>query len=250
MKVPALVSFPDGLWRVHKFEYGPLNPPQRSGTPDLAWSRFDIPGWAVVYGATSRQGAFLEALSYAETSPLELDELFDDDDAESVSTQWEDLGHMAPGRIARQWRDVRRITRISPRQPSTGVVIDLLDSATISFLRATAESWAPGQFRENPRSIDVSSLTGNDRVFTTQVAWWLSRTTLPSGELPIGLRYSSRHGQEVGCYALWVDLDRFGPAEDVVDAVATEYEAGRDTVIDANDRDLRAAASLLDLKVF
>lgn len=249
MSGPSLVSLPDGLWRVHKSQYGPLNPPPRSGTPNLAWSRFDIPGWAVIYGAESRQGAFLEALSYAEASPLALDQLFDDE-AETISTQWEGLGHMAPGRIARQWRDVRCITRFSRPGPSAGGVIDLLDSTTIGYLRATAGSWAPGAFREDPRKIDVSSLTGSDRVFTTQVAWWLSRTTLPSGELPIGLRYSSRHGGEVECYALWVDLDRFGPAESVSDAVATEYDAGRTAEIAGDDPDLEAAASLLDVKVY
>lgn len=106
MAAVATTSLPRHLWRVHKVAYGPLNPPPRSGTADLRWGRFDLSGWAVVYGARTRLGALLDSLSYAEPESLDLERLFDDD-AEPVATQWEALGHMAPGQIARQWRDVR-----------------------------------------------------------------------------------------------------------------------------------------------
>lgn len=177
---PSTVGVPDELWRLHKAQYGPLNPPPR---------------------------------------------------------------------IARQWRDVRRISRFSRRRPSSGAIVDLLDSTTIGFLRSTADRWAPDPYRKDPKTIDVSSLMGSDRAFTTQVAWWLSRTSLPGGEVPIGLKYSSRHGGEVECYALWIDLDLYGPAVDVASAVAGEYLVGSTAAIDGDDPDLTAAASLLGLAV-
>lgn len=249
MAAVATTSLPGQLWRVHKVAYGPLNPPPRSGGPDLRWSRFDLSGWAVVYGARTRQGAFLESLSYAEAESLDLGTLFDDD-ADPVATQWKALGHMAPGQVARQWRDVRQLSRFSRPVPAPGRVIDLLSSTTIGYLRATAGEWAPVEMREDPRLIDVSSLTGSDRRFTSLVSWWLSRTVLDSGELPIGMKYSSRHGGEIECYALWIDMDRFGPATSISSAVATEYTVDRSHAIGADDEDLVRAADLLGLKVF
>lgn len=141
-------DLPAGLWRVHKPQYGALNPPPRNGTPDQSWSRFDIPGWAVVYGASTRLGAYLESLAYAKPAPIPVEELFDDD-PEAVGTQWAGLGHMLPGHVARQWRDVRELSCFSRRADLGGSVVDLASAQTISYLRDTVRQWAPPRSRRS-----------------------------------------------------------------------------------------------------
>lgn len=101
-----------------------------------------------------------------------------------------------------------------------------------------------------PLQVDLSLIAGNDRTLTTQVAWWLSRTTLSTGERPIGLLYPSRHGTDLHCYALWVDLDRYGPVTIVSDAVESEYRVTRSDEIDRSDMNLHEAARLLGVTVF
>lgn len=244
-----LVGLPSDLWRVHKAQYGPLNPPPRSGTPDQSWSRFDIPGWAVLYAASTRVGAYLESLAYAKPAPLPITELFNDE-AAPVHAQWADLGHMAVGQVARQWRDVRELSSFHRHDGLKDPVVDLASAGTIAYLRETVDQWAPPEIQRDPLQVDLSLLTGGDRRLTTQVAWWLSRTTLPTGAQPIGLRYPSRHGTNLECYALWVDLDRYGPATPVSDAVQTQYRMGRSGAIEATDKDLHTAAELLGVSVF
>lgn len=214
-----LTDLPHDLWRVHKAQYGPLNPPPRSGTPDQSWSRFDIPGWAVLYAA-------------------------------SVQTQWAELGHMVAGQVARQWRDVRELSSFHRHIGLEAPVVDLASAGTIAHLRETVGHWAPPQIQRDPLQVDLSLLTGSDRRLTSQIAWWLSRTTLPTGGRPIGLRYPSRHGTNLDCYALWVDLDRYGPSTPISDAVQTEYRMGHSGTIDYTDKDLQAAAELLGVSVF
>lgn len=242
-------ALPRQLWRVHKVRYGPLNPPPRSGTPDQSWSRFDIPGWAVIYAASTRLGAYLEALAYAKPDPLPITELFDDE-AAPVQAQWADLGHMAVGQVARQWRDVRELSSFHRHAGPESPVVNLASAGTIAYLRETIGHWAPPQLQRDPLQVDLSLLAGNDRRLTTQVAWWLSRTTLPTGARPIGLRYPSRHGTNLDCYALWIDLDQYGPATLISDAVQTRYRIGYSETINHTDKDLQAAAELLGVSVF
>lgn len=114
-----LTDLPHDLWRVHKAQYGPLNPPPRSGTPDQSWSRFDIPGWAVLYAA-------------------------------SVQTQWAELGHMVAGQVARQWRDVRELSSFHRHIGLEAPVVDLASAGTIAHLRETVGHWAPPQIQRDP----------------------------------------------------------------------------------------------------
>lgn len=242
-------DLPGDLWRVHKAQYGPLNPPPRSDTPDQSWSRFDIPGWAVLYAASTRLGAYLESLAYAKPAPLPLTELFNDE-ATSVQTQWTEAGHMAVDQIARQWRDARELSSFHRHGDLQAPVVDLASAGTIAYLRDTVTHWAPSQIQRGPLQVDLSLLAGSDRRLTTQAAWWLPRTTLPTGGSPIGLRYPSRHGTNLDCYALWIDLNRHGPATPIRDAVQTEYRMGHSGTIDDTDTDLQAAAELLGVSVF
>ena len=246
--LPDVVALPKVLWRVHKTSYGPLNPPPRSGPPNKAWSRFDLRGWATLYGAANRVGAYMEALAYAEFVPLPLADLFDDKDPEPVDQQWERLGHMPTRSVPRQWRDVR--TMSSFQRVNTGHAVDIASSNSLAYLRETAEQWAPRGLRDKPLSIDVSTLTGQRRTATTRAAWWLSRTVLADGSLPVGIAYPSRHGADLQCYALWVDLDRHGPEVAIAEAVATEYKVLSQEAIELTDTALRTAQKRLGLHLY
>lgn len=243
--LPDVVTVPKALWRVHKTSYGPLNPPPRAGRPNKTWGRFDLRGWATLYGAVNPVGAFMESLAYAELVPLPLADLFDDQHPEPVEQQWERLGHMPTRSVPRQWRDVRTIS--SFRRVGAGRVVDIASSNSLAYLRATAEQWAPRGLRDEPLSIDVATLTGPRRTATTQAAWWLSRTVLADGSLPAGIVYPSRHGTDLQCYALWVDLDRHGPDVTVAEAVATEYEVLSHDPLELTDPALRTARRRLGI---
>lgn len=247
--LPDVVGVPPVLWRVHQTSYGPLNPPPRAGAPSKSWSRFDLRGWATLYGAAKRDGAYMEALAYAEVADLPLGELFDDENPEPVADQWARQGHMGLGSVPRQWRDIRALSSFG-RFDGAGQVVDIANTRSLAYLRATAERWAPPWLRKNPLSIDVSTLTGPRRTATTRAAWWLSRTILADGSMPIGITYPSRHGTDLQCYALWVDLDRYGPEVAVSDAVGAEYKVRSSDPIELTDSALLRAQKHLSLHIF
>lgn len=241
------IPVPSLLWRVHKTEYGPLNPPLRQGPPNLTWGRFDIPRWVTLYGATTRLGAYAESLAGAGAPATALPAGLFDEPAESVEQQWQALGHMAPNAVARQWRDFRQITAFR-RRLAAGVAVDVADSGTVAFLRSTVREWAPDGLEA--KDVDLSLLTGKNRVVTSAIAWWLSHSETKTGELPVGLLYYSKHGVDIPCYALWVDLDRYGPGTSIQQAVMKEYEVVRRSEITQHDADLQQAADLHGVRIF
>lgn len=241
------------LWRVFSERFGPLNPPVRAGTPDLTWARFDVPGWATVYGANQRKGAFLETLAYAKPDPdlEDLNHLFTEGTGPSIAEEWSaaGFGHMAPGMVNRQWRTTRAIARIDvvPDLP----LIDLCHSETLGLLRSTVTEWAPSGHRVHatPTLLDVSMLTGPDRALTCSLAWWLTSQILTDGSLPAGVRYPSRHGIDQTASALWTDMGRYSPGTDASDALAATMKVGMSAQFSDRDHDLLNASRLLGVTV-
>lgn len=243
-----LVPAPARLWRVHQYQYGPLNPPVRKGTPDKSWSRFDIAGFATLYGATDKRGAYEESLAYFRPDEGQLADLFDDE-VESIDAQWESSGHMQGRHVARQWRDVRRISSFGPRHPDNLQFIDIAHSSTIGFLRATMDQWAARLPVQDPSEVDVAALTGQDRALTCAAAWWLQRLVLPDEGVLAGVKYSSRHGVNLQCFALWVDLGDYPAGTPVVEATSNDYGLDETSSIEANDDALIEASKALQLVV-
>ena len=194
----VVVNQPDvALRRVFKTADGPLNPPIRSGRPDERWGRFDLPGVATMYGATHSRGAYVETLAALAPADVDYAELFDDvaPGEDPVTQDWSDMHHMPPGQY-----------------------IDVMAGDPISALRRHFTKWAPNQDPAHQR-IDTSVLTGPDCVVTCAVAKWLGEQVLADGSIPAGIRYVSRHGGELPCWAVWVDL---GGSNAVVDGRAVE----------------------------
>lgn len=225
----------------------------RAGAPDLTWARFDVPGWATIYGAEQRQGAFLETLAYAKPDP-DLDDvnhLFTEGVGPSIADEWRTsgFGHMAPGLVNAQWRTTRAIAeiRVVPDLP----LIDLCHSETLGLLRASVAHWAPSghKVHASPNLLDVSMLTGPDRALTCSMAWWLTSQVLQDGSLPAGVRYPSRHGIDLVASALWVDMGLLAPGTNPADALAVRMKVKATEQFTEHDPDLLSAAQLLGVTV-
>ena len=175
--------------------------------------------------------------------------LFDDEDVESVSEQWARLGHMNEQHMPAQWRAVRSLSSFGPKRGEDLTIIDVGNGDTLAYLRATMDQWAVRLQPFLPTDLDVSSITGSDRRLTCAVAWWLQRHTLPDGRRPDGLRYNSRHGTDMECYALWVDLGNYPAGTPIADAVESVYERSETRAIEWHDDELKRAAHRLRLVV-
>lgn len=241
----VLVEQPDvALWRVFKTADGPLNPPIRSGSPDERWGRFDVPGVATLYGATHSRGAYVETLAVLAPAEVDYADLFDDvaPGQDPVAQDWSDMHHMPPGSAAAQWRRDRQMCEMLLLR--SGQYIDVMAGDTISTLRRHFEEWAPNQ-DPRYRRIDASLLTGPDRMVTCAVAQWLIRQVLDDGSIPAGVRYVSRHGGELPCWAIWVDLEGTTNPDDVKPLVERHITEVNRTPIEATDADFRWAATSL-----
>lgn len=179
-------------------------------------------------------------------NPDEFADLFDDE-AEPVEGQWKNQGHMPSGHVPRQWRDVRAISAFSAIDPDSLTIVDIADSETISFLRATMARWSGPLGQLEPAAIDLSFLTGPDRMATCAVAWWLQRARLPGGRTADGVRYPSRHGVDLECFALWVDLDPQPAGTPAMRAVEARFSESSCEPIEVSDEDLQGAARSLGL---
>lgn len=227
----------------------PAQPARARRNADKNWSRFDIAGFATLYGATDKRGAYEESLAYFRPDDSQFTGLFDDDEVESIDAQWESSGHMQARHVARQWRDVRRISSFGPRHPDRVQFIDIAHSNTIGFLRATMDQWATRLPVNEPSEVDVAALTGQDRALTCAAAWWLQRLVLPGGGVPAGVTYTSRHGVNLKCFALWVDLGDYPSGTPVLEATSNDYSVDETYSIEATDDALLAAAKALHLMV-
>lgn len=241
----AVVEQPGvALWRVFRTAQGPLNPPIRAGIPDKRWGRFDVPGVVTVYGATNPRGAYVETLATLVPAEVDYAELFDDvaPGENPVAQDWSDMHHMPPGSTAAQWRRDRQLCEMLLRRP--GRYIDVTAGDTISTLRGHFAEWAPSQVPRY-RQIDVSVLTGPDRVVTCAVAKWLRGQVLDDGSVPAGVRYMSRHGGELPCWAVWVDLEGVVNPEEVKPIVERYIDEVSRAPIEVADADFRWAATSL-----
>jgi hypothetical protein len=234
------------VWRVYNTRYrSPLNPPARGGEADKSWSRFDVAGHATLYAASAPHCAYAESLAYAEQRPgtLPLHEIFHDltelDDP--VADEWAAMSHLPPGQVPAEWRDGRRLAEII-FEPH-GWFVDLSSSETVGVLRRTA-AVPPAYWSSR---IDLSDLMSGDRQLTSAVAAWLCGQVLADGSAPRGLKYTSRHGGDLCCWALWVPLT---PGELIEEAVARHAWRGKEILIHVDDPALRWATRQLGLKVW
>ncbi|MFL6120517.1 hypothetical protein [Actinophytocola sp.] len=238
------------VWRIFQHKYGsPVNPPLRMGIPEVHWSRFDLDSHATLYGAGILRGAFLESLAYAtvDFTKFPLHEIFDDlaIGADPIAAEWATLSHMQPGNIPANWRDARRFVDMRFRNP--GYYVDISAAETIGSLRRSATEWAPPAYVNKPTLIDIASLTGSDRALTCAAASWLWKQQARDGVGIYGIRYLSKHGADLDCWARWLPAVQHTRDVTDVNSVATH---GDPRIIQRDQPDLQWAARQLGLMVW
>lgn len=210
--------------RIVKSSYGPMNPLLRpvAGENRMSWSRFDVAGHRTVYGGSPRQAAYAESLArFRPALGMPLTELFDDEDDPSttvlaeVQKEWESMLSWRPGLLPRAWRDDRLEHTLT--LPTTGWFVDVEHAYT---LRAVENALGHGlsAIASAPEGLTVAHLRGEDRSITTTIAGWLRALTLDDGHRPHGIRYGSKHGSNLTCWAIWLRVvdDGSDPARDVL----------------------------------
>lgn len=203
----VLVPFPvQGTWRVVKNNRPVVSGRPRDGQPPAKWNRFDLPGdHGTVYSATSRRGALAEVLASLKPRTSQILELareaFGDVDEgdDPITCEWDELGHMKPGHIARVWRAERRLIQLHHRTPpAVGPYVHIERHESIAAMGESCAALLAGLGVEE---LDVSELRGNDRELTCSLAEWISAQYLDDGTVPIGIRYASRHSSDWECWA-------------------------------------------------
>ena len=204
-----------GLWILDDFRTGfriattirgPLDPPERLVGDDPAeWSRYDTRG-STVYISDTEEIAFAEVLSgYAlklgARHPMQKDADFQgmtlDVYMRSIAAEWGN--HMGPGFLAKQWRDLRSIYKLT--LSSTGWWVDVEHPDSIAAISAGIGEQLHTQL--GLKQLTLGVLHGEDRVATTMVSTWIRQQVLVDGSRPLGLRFKSKHGGG-GCWAYWL----------------------------------------------
>ncbi len=225
-----------------------MNPPSRNGRADLTWSRFDLPGMATIYGAMNPEGAFIEALSSFTQADVDLQELFDDiaPDQNPIEEDWKISHHMPAGSVPAQWRRDRQLSEFLVEVD--GWYVDVLASDTLATLRGSFDSWATDFTLRNPKNFNASTILGPDRDVTCAIASWLSRQILEDGSKLQGVSYLSKHGGDLNCWALWIDLQESDQVEEIQRLTAKRVREESLKEIEENNASYLWAAKSLQLK--
>lgn len=239
------------VWRIQKPSYGPLNPPPRRDREDRGeWGRWDTAGALTIYMGASPVGSYVETLAWAK--PAELNTVgatFPDDgpDATSlmdqVALEWADRGHLPPGSVPAAWREARRLYELT--LPTNGWLVDLRVSASLAAMNKSAELMSTLTPMLSGQELILGDLSGRDRELTTRVAEWIHRRTLEDGQLPHGIVYSSKWGNDLPCFAIWLREMAAGAEEQAEPTKRAIPLAGKP--ISADDPDLREAAAKLNV---
>jgi hypothetical protein len=142
------------------------------------------------------------------------------------------------------WRTDRRLAELV--LTNHDYYVDLSAAETIGVLRRSAHTWVPRTRTANSTRIDLAHLTGSDRLLTCAAAKWLAGQVLANGLFPRGVRYPSKHGADLPCWAVWIPLPPDGAVEEMVAKYAW---AAKETAI-SRDGDLRWAARQLGISVW
>lgn len=242
--------------RIAKPSYGALGPQVREMTPTReaiqSWGRYDATGAATVYAAANPETAFREVLAYLAPSPglrnTRLSDVFTEEGSgdhrtliEAITADWDDLWSIHPKKIVQGWREARALYRLM--LPSSGWFVDIahqdsLDALNHGLARLLHET---GKGR-----LTLGDLCGEDRRWTVLAARWIYEQILDDGSLAHGLEFSSKHGSNAACWAVWLRRVADG-AEPISEPTRVLHE----TRIEPPDRNapLERAATAFGLRV-
>lgn len=172
--------------------------------------------------SASRTACYAETLAHRRPK-ASLVQLIED------SNEWVD--RMAPGHVEAEWRRKRLLLQVKSKYRKK-TYLDLHDSRTIA--------WLNREFRSalaicGIDELGLSHITGGDRQVTRFLGTWLYRVRDERDQYAFdGIRYLSRHGTNLECWAIF---DR------------TDIEPVAETTIEVNDPELQAVARLFDLTI-
>jgi len=240
---------PNELYRVFNSSHTALSPLIPDGDKST-WTRFDVEDHATLYLAEDKLGAICEVLAYAKSQPLNLDRIFPDvsERDDPVADEWAALGFEDPALIVQSWLKNREVTTLTIFPGVTNWFVDILAADSIGVLRRYARQWSPdASLVQDTLKIDISLLTGPKREITVAAAAWLRNRTLEDGSKPDGILYSSKHGVNLLCWAIWIPLGGEKKQElvsDLVRRTVTESPRGNHSI---DDISIQRAKQILDL---
>lgn len=198
-----------------------------------------------MYAAESPAGAYVETLAWAwakDEVDVPLQTYFDpegDDQASFMAQVNEDFRDMGLdeqwGRLAEP--DLRGRELYSLQLPAEGWFVDIGTADTIASISQNLL----GSIRDAgvTSKLTAEHLYGLNRRLTTEVAHWLYCRDLFDGSGPLGIRFRSKFGDDLPCYAIWLDDDEPDSQPKLV---------GSRPIL-PSDADLGRAASLLQVYV-
>lgn len=208
--VPVLSQ---SIYRIAKPSYGPLNPPLRKENPsDVGdWGRWDVLGGRTIYAVDTPEIAYREVLAYVTPSDgvrdTKLSSVFEDSMAQddprtllaAITQEWEVVCRFEPLKIPRAWRDQRQLYVLAA--PQTGWMVDIEHQDSLDALnRGLAQMLAKAGLSRLTRG----HLLGEERRLTVLAASWVHDRVLDDGSLPHGINFSSKHGSNGACWAIWL----------------------------------------------
>lgn len=224
----ALVASPVSALRIARESRGPLAPPPRSITDDVAfWGRYDTIA-STLYASDDRLTAYMELLAPYRTKIDEarralqkeadfigvpLEELW-----QKVVAEWDEAGNMKASWLPRNFRDGRSLFTL--KFPS-GWWVDMTATDTLAAINRHFDAGLPTSKDSRAEPLTLAQVTGDDRTLTTAIATWLREdVVLDDGSVPLGVRFLSKHGRPPGgtgmCWGYWMRATDLGEAEPVV----------------------------------
>ncbi|HTW97601.1 MAG TPA: RES family NAD+ phosphorylase [Acidimicrobiales bacterium] len=199
-------------------------PVGEGGAPSRA-NRFDplTMSYGVLYFGTDLETCFGETLARFRPS-LEMLALVED--------EWQELGFMAVGSVAADWRQRRTAVRV--RLPRDLVFVDVESPLTHQFLRTEL---ALGLSAMGLSDLDVSTVRGPERRVTQMISEWAYMASIGEDPTYGGIRYESRIRSGWECWALFDD-----------DELEIDVLETRPITLDMPE--LQSVAKLFELQVF
>jgi hypothetical protein len=191
---PAAVRPPrDGIWRVARGDNPLAAPIGDRGSDSGGGNRFDpfTLSYGVLYFGRDLEVCFGETLARFRPS-LEL--------LAVVRDEWAQLGFMAAGSVAADWR--QRRTAVHVRLPQDLLFLDVESPVTHQVLR---EKLALGLSSIGLADLDVSTVRGPDRRVTRMISEWAYLARDGDEATYAGIRYESRIRSGWECWALFDD---------------------------------------------
>lgn len=195
-------------YRLAKPSYGPLNPILRGQSSHSArddWNRFDLPGTRTIYAATTLEGAYGELLGHLKQPAVAraagdyLDGVDDVALYQLIADDWKDMGKLPPGVVDIDWLYEHRIYTIA--LPDSGWFVEIESARSITYMN---QHLPQSLCERGVGAVTTSELHSSERDVTTALAETIARTTLFDQTQPVGVHYSSKHGVEWTCWAVWL----------------------------------------------